>query len=444
MKIGELMKKLSYIFEDIKNNKLKQSMVLSTICKPLGMIVSLIYMPVLLNYLGEESYGIWSTILSIINWINYFDVGIGQGLRNSLAKSFGLGDKEAANESVSTGYVILSKVSFVTFLAGTVLILVLNINAVFNTDILVRPALLVSFICICINFVLSLSKTLLYATQQAEKVSLMALLTQLLNLVGITVVSVFSRENLLAVAIVVGLSGIIVNLVFTFSIWENFNFLIPRKSLYRASELKNICTVGIKFFIIQIAALVLYTTDNMIITQLFGPVYVTPYHTVYAAFGIVNGLFAAMIAPIWSKCTVEKEKGNYIWIKRAVFSLDRLLVPIGIILIIGTVFFEPISRVWLRKDLEYDSGLIKCMAFYYLLMAWGSIYSNIANGMEKINVQLISSVVVAILNIPLSILLGKFYGMGTTGVCLATCLCMIISNISITINIHHYLDRLIK
>ena len=54
--------------------------------KPVSMILSLMYTPILLNYLGNEKYGLWATLLSVINWVNYFDVGIGNGLRNLLAK----------------------------------------------------------------------------------------------------------------------------------------------------------------------------------------------------------------------------------------------------------------------------------------------------------------------------------------------------------------------
>lgn len=410
-------------------------------CKPIGMIISFFYTPILLAYLGEEAYGIWSTILSIINWINYFDIGIGQGLRNILARSITLGDKDKAQKSVSTGYMALSVISFVTCLIGILLIFFLNLNAVFNTALSVRPALLVSFFCICINFVLSLSKTLLYATQQAEKVGLMTVLTQGLNLAGIFLLSLFGKGNILAVAIVIGFSGIIVNLIFTGKIWRKFAYLVPKRTQYQSLELKGICNVGIKFFFIQIAALILYSTDNMIITQLFGPSYVTPYHTAYVAFGIVNGLFSAMISPLWSKYTVAMAKKDYKWIKKTVFCLDKMLPFIGIILIIEALVFQPLSRIWLHKELIYEAGLIPCMALYYFLSIWGSIYSNVLNGMSKVNLQLVMAVISAVLNIPLSILLGKNCVMGTTGVCLATCICMLMTNIPVTVGTHRLINR---
>lgn len=436
-------KMLKYV-KNIKESSLKRSMILSMLCRPVGMFISFLYTPVLLNYLGEESYGIWSTILSIINWINYFDVGIGQGLRNTLARAVAVNDRKKATESTTTGYVAVFTISTVTFLIGTALIFILDINAVFNTTVSVRPALLVSFFCICINFILSLSKSLLYATQQAEKVAFMTVVTQAINLVGILVLSIFSSGSLVAVAIVIGLSGIAVNLMFTINVWKKYTFLIPRKRQYKANRLMDICNVGVKFFAIQIFAIILYSTDNVIITQLFGPSYVTPYNTSYVAFGIVNGLFGALISPLWSKYTVATENKDYKWIKQTVINLDKTLPFIGIVLTIGAVWFEPISRIWLHKNLTYDQGLVPCMAIYYFLTIWGSIYANVLNGMGKVNLQLAMGAISAIVNIPLSILLGEFLGMRTTGVCLATCICMLITNIAVTIGTHRFLNRLIK
>lgn len=419
-------------------------MFLSTLCRPIGMIISLLYTPVLLNYLGEEPYGVWSTMLSIINWITYFDVGIGQGLRNSLSASIATEDKEKSTAAVTTGYVALSAISAVACLIGIILFCCLDINALFNTTISVRSALLVSFVCICFNFVLSLSKTILYATQQAEKVGYMTVLTQLINLIGILILSLFSSGSLLYVAIVIGLSGVFVNIIFTAFSWKKYPFLIPKRHQFKRSELKAICNIGIKFFIVQIAYLVLYTTDNMIITQLFGPEYVTPYHTVYAAFGIVNGLFAAFIAPLWSKYTVAQQHGDYAWIKRTVIRLDLLLIPVALILVVGVLCFVPISRIWLQRELNYENGLIACMALYYFISMWCSIYSTVQNGMSKVNLQLILGVIAAVANIPLSIVLGSTCGLGTTGVCLATCICMLATAIPITISSHRMINKLVK
>lgn len=429
------------MFNILKADKLKRSMMLNIICKPVSMVISLLYTPLLLNYLGEESFGIWATILSIINWINYFDVGIGNGLRNLLTKEIEENNAEGAQQSVSTAYVALSVISGITFVVGSIIILLLNCYMVFNTAVNVKPTLYISFTFICINFILALCKNKLYAMHQAEKVGYMSVLVQIINLTGIFYLSLIGSGNLLAVAIVVGVSGLIVNLLFSGHVWRMHNYLIPRLKKISKDKLSSICNVGIKFFVIQMAALILYTTDNLIITNVFGPSHVTPYHTAYAAFGIINGLFAAMLAPLWSRYTVAMVNKDFRWIKKSIISLDKMLVPVGILLIVCVYFFKSISIIWLKKELIYDKGLIACVGIYCFLMIWGSIYATVMNGMGQLNLQLILSVFTAVLNIPLSIFFGKTMQMHTTGVLFATIICMLIVNIPITVYAHRFINK---
>lgn len=436
--------KLFNYINEIKKEPIKRSMLLSALCKPLGMIISFIYTPLLLDYLGEESYGIWSTILSVVNWITYFDVGIGQGLRNSLTRYIVRRDEKNAKESVSTGYVIITMISLATFLLGSVFIVIVDLGFIFNTDIDIKSTFMVSFLCICLNFVLSLSKILLFATQQAEKVSFMTVLIQFINLIGIAMLSLFSNGSLFGVACVIGLSGVLVNIYYSKNIVNSYPYLMPSFWSFNRAKLKEICGTGLKFFVIQLAALILYSTDNLIITRLIGPEGVTPYNTSYTAFGIVNGVFAAMISPLWSKYTAAVESKDYKWIKKTIIKLDKLLPLIAAILLCGVFVFEPISQIWLRKKLNYDSGLVTCMALYYFIIMWGSIYATAMNGMGRVNMQLILGVVAAIINIPLSFFLGGSCGLGNTGVCLATVLCMLVVEIPITIDVHVFLNDMIR
>ena len=55
-----------------------------------------------------------------------------------------------------------------------------------------------------------------------------------------------------------------------------------------------------------------------------------------------------------------------------------------------------------------------------------AIYSNFLVGIGHINKQLTISIIGAILNIPLSIYLAKYLGMGISGICLGTLLCQIL------------------
>lgn len=73
----------------IKNNKgIVANIVAAFGIKGLGMIVNMLSMPLYIDYFGNNMIlGLWFTILTVVNWILSFDVGIGNGLRNHLTKA---------------------------------------------------------------------------------------------------------------------------------------------------------------------------------------------------------------------------------------------------------------------------------------------------------------------------------------------------------------------
>ena len=64
---------------DISEKNVRKNMILSTVYRALSMVISYLYVPVVLAYLGEVKYGVWTTILNVLSWITYFDIGIGHG-----------------------------------------------------------------------------------------------------------------------------------------------------------------------------------------------------------------------------------------------------------------------------------------------------------------------------------------------------------------------------
>ena len=180
--------------------------------KPISAIVSLVYTPMLLSYLGDEKYGLWATVLSIITWINFFDVGIGNGLRNLLAKILAEDDQREAKKAVSTAYVMLTAIATVLLVVLGGISVFVNWNTVFSTIIPMKGVLLITFTFICINFVLALSNTLLYALHLAERVSIRNCLVQVANIVGLFVISKFTSESLIAMAILFGATSTVLYL----------------------------------------------------------------------------------------------------------------------------------------------------------------------------------------------------------------------------------------
>ena len=388
--------------------------------RPVGLVISLIYTPLLLSYLGDEKYGLWATLLSIINWVNYFDVGIGNGLRNLLSKEISDNKESDVQKSVSTAYVILSGISALLLIVLLLSVVVINWNGVLSTKIDMRAPLAISFALIVVNFVLSLINTLLYAMQKSERVAVCNCITQLVNLVGLIVLRLTTNSSLVAISILFGASSMIIHVINSLNIFKKHSFLRPKIKCFSKEKISGICSVGIKFFVIQIMGIFLFTVDNLLISHYFGPAAVTPFSITNKVFNTAYSVFAAFMVPFWSRSSVAFKNCDLQWIKSSVRKTCYMcgLFIAGFILL--AVLFKPIVSVWLGKDLEYEPWLIPVMCTFYCLFSLLCVECQFINGSGNINVQLISYLVIGIANIPLSIFMGVNMNMGAVGVRLAT------------------------
>jgi O-antigen/teichoic acid export membrane protein len=85
---------------DYSESNLKRNGRLLAVYRVVSMLLSLAYVPVVLGYLGTGLYGIWSTVLNIVSWVNYFDIGIGNGLRNKLSAALARKESDSSIKSL--------------------------------------------------------------------------------------------------------------------------------------------------------------------------------------------------------------------------------------------------------------------------------------------------------------------------------------------------------
>ena len=87
-----------------RNRKIVINVVASFAVKLLTILISLIIVPLTLTYLSSYEYGVWLTISSVLSWLDFFDVGLGNGLRNKLSESLAFGDIRSSRTYVSTTF----------------------------------------------------------------------------------------------------------------------------------------------------------------------------------------------------------------------------------------------------------------------------------------------------------------------------------------------------
>ena len=263
---------------------------ITALTRPISMLLLFIQIRFMVAYLGDEKYGIWATLLSIMSWISSCDMGVGNGLRNKLGEAFAVGNKEKAKEYIATSYFIIFVVSLILFICGFFASIFLDWQKVFNSTILDRESYIIliglNLFFVCINFITAICNQIFYAHQEASKVGFNQLTSQILFLPILVFLMKTTDSNLFLLSLFYGATVFISNIFWTMTFfYKQKDFRCSLRHI-KKERVNDVMGLGVCFFVMQLSSIVIFTTDNLLITQLFGPADVTPYDIVYKLFSI--------------------------------------------------------------------------------------------------------------------------------------------------------------
>jgi len=154
----------------------KKNIAISFLIKGGSILIGLVLVPMTINYVSPKEYGIWLTLSSIISWLSFFDMGLGNGLKNKLAESNALQQNKQSKIYVSTTYAILSIISVLLFLMFLCINPFLNWELILNIPNYKGESLNVVAIAVvglfCTSFVIQLINTILMANHKTAISSL--------------------------------------------------------------------------------------------------------------------------------------------------------------------------------------------------------------------------------------------------------------------------------
>lgn len=395
----------------------------SVVYKSISLIIVFVTLPLVLKFLDTERYGIWVTIFSIINMIFVVDFGVGNGLRTRLAGVLSTNNRSLAKKEITNTYFFLSLLSVTLFIIGYLVIHHIDIQNLLNTNIsnsVLTEVFVITLTLICLSYVLSIYKPMFYALQQAANIELSLMLYNL-GIIALVIIAIhFFPSSIKIVAVIYGGMHILVGMLFTtLFFWRNPD-LIPRIRSIDIPYLRKLLTLSSTFFVIQFCMVVIFTTDNIIISNLIGPEEVTIYDIVNKLFSPIITILVIAQGPLWSMFTESYQIRDLDWIRKTLQTLNKLFIPIIFIILAFVYFSRDIIRIWIGQDMDITFSLVSLMGVFVAIRVYGTIYMSFLNGIGAIRTQMWFYVLGAVINIPLSIYFVKILNMGSSGVILGT------------------------
>ena len=382
------------------------------------MILTLISAPIMLHHVDRADYGVLLTLTSIVGWVGYMDVGLGNGLRNKLPEFLAKGDFHSAKKIVSSCYVTLAiyvALIIVIFLMVSPFVDWLGVlNSPTSDAGEIRGLTNVVFIAFCIQFLFGLINSILFAYQMPAFQSLFTFVGQFIALIALVIqVYVFDVTSVLQIGAVNSMIPPLVLFLGSIGLFRTkLKEIAPSFKLFEFKSVGSILSLGLKFFVLQMITIVLFQANSIIIARVVSPEAVVEYNLAFKYVSLLTMIFTIVITPVWSATTDAYVRKDFAWINKTI-SLSRKVciasIFIGVLMVLASKF---VYGIWLGKgtiDINYSTTSLILLYISFEMLY--KVYGTIINGTGKVFAQMILTGVIAIIYIPLAILLGKLFGL---------------------------------
>ena len=392
----------------------KKNAIGSLLIKVFSTVIDFAKVPVLLSYLDSERYGLYVTIASIVYWTHNFDFGLGVGLRYKLTAAIANSDFQYGKKLVSTAYLSMSGIMMTLLLVLLPVIALLDWNSILNSFLTSNRELIVCISIVLsvfvVQFVLELITYVLQAYQWAAFSSLFKPVANLTTLIAILVLRIFSHNSLLYACVAMTVPIIIVLFVSNIIIYTNrCKAVSPDIKNFDKSCLRDIYSLGLKFFVSQSANVIIFQSATFLISHFVNPLEAAAYNTAYTYFGAIVVFNTMLLLPMSAAVTDAYVKEDFSWLKNIIRRINKISILLTFLSILILIISPIVFKLWFGDKLVISWTLRIIMSIYFILNIWTTPYSSFIAGVGKMQVAMISAFCKMLFYIPVAIFMVKTF-----------------------------------
>lgn len=390
------------------------------------LLINILTLPLTVRYLGRFQYGIWVTISTSVMMLAVLDLGVANTLTNFIAEAHAKEDRAQAKQSFATAFwvtvaivLLLAPLSFALWRA-------LNWGSLFHVEdpLLVeevRRCVAIAGVFFLLSMPLTLANRVLGGYQEVHLANYFGMANSVLSLIAI-IGTVWLHGSL--VTLMAAYSGALLFGTLGLNLWLCFwqrPWLRPSPWNVSRGIIRKLFGQGFLFFIIQLTGLVVFNSDNLVITHYLGAAAVTPYSTAWKLTQYAALLQGVLMPSLWPALAEAYHQRNMSWINSTYRSLrKKTQLAVGVVAVLMGLLGQWVIRVWTGGAIVPNHRLLWLMAFFAFLMAVTTNQALLLAAVGRLRLEAVVAVLAAVSNFVLSIYLVQ--RIGAEGVILATIL----------------------
>jgi len=390
------------------------------------VLVNFLTIPIAIRYLGAESFGIWTTISTFLAMLLVLDLGIANSLTNFISEAYARSDREHASRYSTTALSVMTAIAAALGLAAWVLWPCLHWYAIFHLSSRsevpsVSHAVAAALLIFLIDLPARLSVKILGGYQELRTANVFAALGSIGNL--ITIVLLVHYHAGLA-AMVAGSAAALVGSDLLCLLWllvMHKPWLRPRLSHLNRLAARRMMQLGSEFFMLQIAGLIVFNSDNLVVTHYLGPAEVAPYSVAWRLVGYAAIVQALLTPALWPAFSEAFDRGDLPWVRRTFWR--TMWITMGTAFAFALLFAVMgrwMIRIWATNAAVPGETLMLLMCAWVLISTFMNNTAIVLVAKGETRLQAWLGLLAAGLNLLLSIWLVQ--RLGSVGVILGTIL----------------------
>jgi len=367
----------------------------AVVARGVQIATSLITIPLTVHYLGNERFGLWMAISSILAMANFADFGIGNGVLNTVAEASGKDDFDRIRAAISSGFAILSLIALLLFVLLASSFGWISWASVFRVTspqarVEAAPALLIFACCFILNIPLDIVQRTQLGLQQGFRTNFWQICGSLLGLAGV-ISAVLLHAGL--PVLVAALAGAPV--VATALNWFHFFLisrpdLLPRYQFVSKDVISSIANFGTLFFVLQLVVAVSFSADSFIVARTLGSATVPDYAIPQRMFSLISVLVAMLVTPLWPAYAEAISRDDIAWVRRTLGrSLRLVLIFASVASVTLLLTAHRIMEWWVGPSVKAPWLLLLGLAVWTVVECCGGTVAMFLNGAGIMRFQII-------------------------------------------------------
>lgn len=392
--------------------------------KGIGWLANFFLVPLTLNYLGSDQYGFYVTLSSLVTFLNFTDLGIGNGIVNAISSADGSDDRVLARRYVSSAFFLLSFLSI--FLIAIFLISfplihwkeLLNLNSSISLKE-TNLSILIFILSYLISIPFTLAQKILLGYQEGFQANIFTGISGAVSFIAVFIAIQLKTD---IPGLILASTGSVLLVTIAANIYLFFihkKWLLPAVSYMDKPTLRYIFKTSGLYFSLQIAGALAFSSSNVIILKLLDANQVTQFSIPQKLFQIIPTLVGFFMTPLWPAYGEALQRGDSFWVKKAFYRsilLGAILnIPLTTILVI---FGIPILHLWAGPNVNPSFEFLLLLGISNLFNVVVGPIAMLMNGSSIIGFQVITSLLFGIATVFLTFLFVPT--MGITGAIVAS------------------------